>query len=147
MARTKTGLFAEIAGVVAPVYERLRLTIPAREALERENGLAPDGSTKFGAQLWRVTLRRPPAGLVLVLVEQDEQHEGLRLEDEVAYPGEWREGGIAWSDRGSWVPCPACGASLVWYEAGYVPGYRVCSARPYHHAMLSSDGRTATLVR
>jgi hypothetical protein len=29
------------------------------------------------------------------------------------------------------VPCPVdgCGQMLVWYEAGYVPGYRVCMAR------------------
>ena len=29
------------------------------------------------------------------------------------------------------VPCPVpgCGQTVVWYEAGYVPGYRVCMAR------------------
>ncbi len=29
------------------------------------------------------------------------------------------------------VPCPhpGCGQTLAWYEAGYVPGYRVCMAR------------------
>jgi hypothetical protein len=24
---------------------------------------------------------------------------------------------------------PGCSQTLVWYEAGYVPGYRVCMAR------------------
>jgi hypothetical protein len=29
------------------------------------------------------------------------------------------------------VPCPVAGCrnTVVWYEAGYVPGYRVCMAR------------------
>ena len=28
------------------------------------------------------------------------------------------------------VPCPVkdCGQTVLWYEAGYVPGYRVCMA-------------------
>lgn len=38
-----------------------------------------------------------------------------------------------------------CGAALVWYEAGYVPGYRICLAG--HHAMLTGDGSTARAVR
>ncbi len=70
---------------------------------------------------------------------------GLRLQSEPAYPGEWA--GVvcvAWWERGDWVPCPhhGCGAPLVWYEAGYVPGYRICLWG--HHAQLSRDGRRAT---
>lgn len=35
-----------------------------------------------------------------------------------------------WADI-TGVPCPVagCDQTLVWYEAGYVPGYRVCMAR------------------
>jgi hypothetical protein len=50
------------------------------------------------------------------------------------------------------VPCPVehCDQTLVWYEAGYVPGYRVCMARDpsggyrldtlCHRFHLSRDG-------
>jgi len=35
-----------------------------------------------------------------------------------------------WPDiTGAPCPVPGCGHELVWYEAGYVPGYRVCMAR------------------
>lgn len=31
------------------------------------------------------------------------------------------------------VPCPACNAGTIrWYEAGYVPGYRVCDGCKRH---------------
>jgi len=142
-----------------PVYESLRLTIPAREALVRAGNQVrqmssaqaepaqldpalPPSLQRLGVPLYETTLVAPPAGLVLCLIGQgDEQHRGLRLSDEPAYPGEWRDSGIAWHERGSWVPCPRCGSALVWYEAGYVPGWRICTRG--HHAQLSSDGRAA----
>jgi uncharacterized protein (DUF983 family) len=31
------------------------------------------------------------------------------------------------------VPCPACeGGTVRWYEAGYVPGYRICDQCGIH---------------
>lgn len=94
---------------------------------------------------WRVMLRRPPAGLVLVLVgERAEQRLGLRIEREPRYPGEWPASAVAWHERGCWTPCPVCGAALVWYEAGYVPGYRICLSG--HHSRLSADGRSARAI-
>lgn len=36
----------------------------------------------------------------------------------------------AWAAiTGAPCPVPSCGQRLVWWEAGYVPGYRVCMAR------------------
>jgi hypothetical protein len=32
-----------------------------------------------------------------------------------------------WADV-TGAPCPRCDQTLVWYEAGYAPGYRVCMA-------------------
>lgn len=34
----------------------------------------------------------------------------------------------SYPDQGHIVPCPVdgCDGHLMWYEAGYVPGYRVC---------------------
>lgn len=146
----------------APSYSGMRMTIPAREALERMgndvsvdgNGTGPgvpDGSMLPSTfvthhQTYRVTLRRPPAGVVLCTIGRGaEQHRGLRLADEPEYPGEWSGDVIAWHDRGDWVPCPQCGGALVWYEAGYVPGYRLCTSG--HHVQLSRDGHSAKLVR
>lgn len=36
--------------------------------------------------------------------------------------------GESWWDSVTNVPCPVpgCNQTVVWYEAGYVPGYRVC---------------------
>lgn len=59
------------------------------------------------------------------------------------------------------VPCPVpgCGQTVVWYEAGYVPGYRVCM-RPAageagvfdaeslrHRFFARGDASEPTLVR
>jgi hypothetical protein len=168
--RTRTGLLPEHRGVAAPVYDELRLTVPAREALVRHgNEVELRGATTLNGdarhapedtsvppskrrghpyQVWRVTLRGTvPDGLVLCLVGQGgEQHRALRLHVEPEYPGEWPAAALAWHERGAWVPCPACQAPLVWYEAGYVPGYRVCAAKPHHHVQLGGDGTTARLV-
>jgi len=129
----------------APTYTDLRMTIPARELLEQLGNEIRIHTTDSGPR-YSVTLTGQLAAkgvLVLVLIGQgNEQHRGLRLIDEPAYPGEWANGvGIAWHERGDWVRCPRCGHALVWYEAGYVPGYRLCTRG--HHAQLSSDGKSA----
>jgi hypothetical protein len=125
--------------IATPIYTGLRMTIPVREALERAgNEVAPDPAA---SQRWAVALRAPPAGLVLVRVGADGADLALRMEDEPEWPGEWRADSIAWHEVGDWTPCPTCGAALVWYEAGYVPGYRICLDG--HHAQLSADGRSA----
>jgi hypothetical protein len=42
---------------------------------------------------------------------------------------------------------------VVWYEAGYVPGYRVCMAAPNdresltHRFIAGGSGHRATLIR
>ncbi len=142
-----------------PVHEAIRLTIPAREALTRagnavDPGLSQPGSMQVAMTgtipnvlMWRVTMMGTvPSGLVLALIGHGaQQHRGLRLTSEPEYPSEWRDG-VAWYERGEWVPCPrkGCGRALVWYEAGYAPGYRVCTAG--HHAQLSEDGRSAKVM-
>lgn len=46
----------------------------------------------------------------------------------------------AWADV-TGVPCPLCGQILIWYEAGYVPGYRVCYGRDgIRHRWLAARG-------
>ena len=109
------------------------MTIPAREALFAAGAVViPDdeGTT------YTVTLGESvPLGLVVVHTDIPAQYGffeaiSLRMDNEPAYPGE--------HDADYWhtldfTPCPHCGAPLVWYEAGYVPGYRVCSAKPHHH--------------
>lgn len=134
-----------------PILPAVRLTIPAREALERSGNpvAAPAPEERFGPplpeehQYYRVELRRPPAGLELALIGHGAgQHRGIRLESEPEYPGEWPSGaGVSWSERGELVPCPRCGAALAWCEAGYVPGWRMCLDG--HMAQLDNAGRSA----
>lgn len=133
-----------------PVYGPLRLTIPAREALERAGNIVTRVADIAGCPAYSVELRRPPPeGVEICLIDYGaeryaEQHRGIRLAVEPPYPGEF-SGGISCWERGDWVPCPRCGGALVWYEAGYVPGYRLCTKG--HHAQLSSDGRAAKAAR
>lgn len=126
-----------------PTYTNYRMTIPVREALRRAGN---EVVTAGAGDLYAVTLRSPPAGIVDCLIgNHADQHRGLRMHDEPPYPGEWPRGGVAWHEQGQWTPCPKCGGALVWYEAGYVPGYRICTAG--HHVQLSADGRSARFVR
>jgi hypothetical protein len=138
----------ETGVITSPTYEQLCMTIPVREALERAGSRVLDTSGQ-GPGTWAVQLRgRVPRGIALVLIGQgQEQRQGLRLAVEPPYPGEWPEGkGVVWHERGAWLPCPVpgCARALVWYEAGYVPGYRICTAG--HHVQLAEDGRSAKAV-
>jgi hypothetical protein len=158
MTTTRTGLTmaSDASSVAPPVHDGLRLTIPVREALEAAGNIVQRLLGDQGEDTGRyiVTMRGTvPRDLVLCLIggrdyrQREEQVRGLRLQIEPEYPDEWQDSAIAWWERGNWVPCPACRAPLVWYEAGYVSGYRVCARAPHHHATLSSDGRSAKLVR
>jgi hypothetical protein len=57
----------------------------------------------------------------------------LRMASEPPLPDEIIDKGYFPLD---WTPCPECGAPLMWAEAGYVPGYRICSQPPHHHVMV-----------
>jgi hypothetical protein len=141
-----------------PTYEHLRLTPPVAEALKAAgNDIVPDGELRvdlpsFGqvrvsVSTYAVTLRRPPEGLVLCCIgpgAYHHGHHGLRFTTEPQYPGEYPVDAVAWHEHGQWVPCPSCGGALVWYETGYVPGYRLCTGG--HHVQLASNGRSAKLV-
>jgi hypothetical protein len=132
-----------------PVYMDLRMTIPVREALERAgNYITSLGVGDFGFPVFDVELCGiVPPGIVEVCIgEGATQHWGLRLVSEPPYPDEWPPEEVQ-RDYGAWVPCPheGCGRALVWFEAGYVPGYRLCTQG--HHAQLSEDWRSAKAVR
>lgn len=140
--------------VHAPTYSDLRMTVPAREALERAgNRVDHAGSPAVGALprdlliFFSTTLTGTvPRGILEVCIGHgNEQHWGLRMTDEPEYPAEWPSDQVQ-RDYGAWVPCPhrRCGRPLVWYEAGYVPGYRICTRG--HHAQLSNDWRSAKAV-
>ena len=133
--------------------EQYRATIPTIEAILREPGNRverPAGvkvrpGSVFGAAqepsgLWAIWLARPPAGIIVVRI-LGSSDVAIRMADEPEYPGEVP---AAWHERGEWTPCPAqgCGRALLWAEAGYVPGYRVCAGGG-HYSLLSPDGRRA----
>jgi hypothetical protein len=141
-----------------PVYDRIRMTIPVREAFAAAgNRFWTDDAGE--PETWAVELRRPPPRLVMVLTGGSrpnpdgssalDQRHALRLENEPRWPNEWRPslGGVAWWEHGYWTPCPVtgCGVALVWDEAGRVPGSRLCLAG--HRSRLSNDGRSAILPR
>lgn len=128
----------------AVLIEGVRMTIPVREALERAGNAIRQGRE---AHVWDVELSRPVSLVVVQTLEPipgvmygGSPRVALRLEEEPEYP---QEHAAAWWDRGAWVACPSCGAALVWYEAGYVPGYRICLGEHRHHAQLSGDGLSA----
>lgn len=110
----------------------VRATIPVIEAL-RASGCSVETIESPDAQVYRVTLGdRVPDGIVAVAANGPPYVTCLRMTDEPAYPGEYPGG---WALQADWTPCPACGAPVVWYEAGYVPGYRVCTRPPHHHLL------------
>lgn len=127
VSQKRTGLFPEHNGIAPVVYET-RATIPAIEAL-REAGatiVAVDNNE------YQITLGpQMPKGIVAVDVFGS-FNGCIRMEHEPEYPmGEhpnyWRQV--------DFTPCPVCGAPVVWYEAGYVPGYRVCTGPKHHHSL------------
>lgn len=122
--------------------EGVRLTIPAREALEAAGAVVtPAGQASNGAPLYDIRLGPEvviPTGLVLTHTQIRHPHGGyelplsVRLSVEPPYPGEVDEVVSIWN-HADLTPCPTCGRGLVWYEAGYVPGYRVCAGWQHHH--------------
>lgn len=116
-------------------YERVRLTIPAREALQAANALivTEANDAKTGASLYTVTLsaqERVPVDLIAGHIAGTD-HTTLRLSEEEEYPHEIP---MFW-EQVDFSGCPKCGKPLIWWEAGYVPGYRVCSGRSHHHVI------------
>lgn len=135
----QTGLFPEHSGVTQGAHENIRLTIPAREALQAAGAtISPEPmDRKIGMPTYTVILGgKIPGGLVCAATTVLQEGGGwleilcLRMKNEPEYPGEIE--GSYWQ-RLDFMPCPKCGAPLVWYEAGYVPGYRVCAKAPHHH--------------
>lgn len=125
----RTGLFPEHEGKLsAPaIHSRVRLTISAREALLEHGAIVRwiESDRTYTVQL-RDTV--PPDLIVTRLANSDEL--GIRRNIEPEYPDEI---GHAFWDQVDFAPCPICRAPLIWYEAGYVPGYRVCAKPPHHH--------------
>jgi hypothetical protein len=120
--------------LIPPIYEGLRLTLPAKELLERA-GNTVEKTDKY----YTLMLRYPPANVRVVIAEiMGEQSLALRCEGEPQFPCEYP---AAWHDVGLFTACPECGAALMWCEAGYVPGWRICLAG--HANQLSSDGKTS----
>jgi len=124
----RTGLLPPCTGFAPVKYEGVRLTIPAREALEAAGNTA----ALRGDYTYDVTLSgKVPANLVATSDEADGRA-CVRLSCEPPYPREFQNYWL----QASWVPCPKCSHALIWYEENYVPGYRVCARRPYHHVLL-----------
>lgn len=128
VSQKRSGLFAEHDGVAPLVYE-VRATIPVVEALQAAGAtVEPLAAPIVG---YKITLgKKVPPGIVAVHLKSSPQI-GLRMHDEPEYPMEHHD---YWATV-DFAPCPVCGGPVVWYEAGYVPGYRVCANPPHHHSL------------
>lgn len=128
ISQKRSGLFAEHQGIAPLVYEA-RATIPAVEALRAVGATAePLPSPASG---YKITLGdKMPTGIVAVHLNES-PYLGLRMVMEPEYPMEFAD---YWRQV-DFTPCPVCDAPVVWYEAGYVPGYRVCTRKPHHHSL------------
>jgi hypothetical protein len=128
----RTGLFAEHKGVQPPTYTRLRVTIPAREALVACGAtITQEDNGRFAVTL-ATSKKAVPPGIVATHISGAIGGLALRMDNDPEYPGEI---GHAYWEQVDFTPCPKCGAALIWYEAGYVPGYRVCASKPHHHSL------------
>lgn len=126
----RTGLFSEHQGLelARNTHNFVRLTIPVREALQATG--AEISILSQADNTYTVTPGKTlPEGIVATRIIGT-NHLGLRMQNEPPYPGEIGE--ASWEQL-DFTPCPKCGHALVWYEAGYVPGYRVCAGPKHHH--------------
>ena len=124
----RSGLFVEHDGI-APITYEARATVPVVEALQAAGAtVEPLSAPAIG---YVITLGNTmPAGIVAVHLNQSPWL-GLRLAVEPEYPMEHQDYWL----QVDFTPCPVCSAPVVWYEAGYVPGYRVCAKPPHHHSL------------
>ena len=121
-----------------PIVVAYQISHGVRCALERAGNRLV--SWPGDHRLCYVEIIHPPAGLELVPIGPGNL--ALRLATEPSPPGEWPAESVPWWERGQWVPCPECGYALLWCEAGFVPGWRICLAG--HACLLADDGRSAT---
>jgi len=129
----KNGLFPEIKGI-APLKYEARATIPVVEAL-RDVGSVVTPQVSPNQSVYTINLGdQMPTGIITVGINEYPGL-GLRMENEPDYPIEYP----SYWNQIDWTPCPVCGAPVVWYEAGYVPGYRICTRKPYHHCLATDD--------
>lgn len=127
----QVGLFSEHTGI-GPVTITARATIPVIEALQAAGAdIQPLPSPEMG---YDITLGDTMPSGIVAAHHNAWPHVVLRMENEPEYPGEHADYWL----QVDWTPCPACGAPVVWYEAGYVPGYRVCTRPPHHHSLAQS---------
>lgn len=138
--QNRTGVFHKRAKLSGARLDCCRLTIPAREALEAFGAAVspadPPHLLESGkwvmssAPHWRVALGTLcPPGLIAAQQVGVSHAICIRLDIEPEWPNEIP---ATWPQL-DLTPCPRCRSALVWYEAGYVPGYRVCAGPQHHH--------------
>lgn len=105
-------------------------TIPAIEALRAASASVERNSLPCGLVTITLGSRMPPN---IIAVSTPDHDICLRTKQEPPYP---QERPNFWL-QADFLPCPVCSAPVVWYEAGYVPGYRVCTKKPHHHLRVA----------
>lgn len=132
----RSGLLPEHKGLKLGrnTYNNVRLTIPVREAL-LANGADISLLSQADSTFTVTPGETLPEGIVATRI-LGTSHLGLRLHNEPPYPGEIGE--ACW-EQIDFTPCPKCNHALVWYEAGFVPGYRVCAGPKHHHFLAHGE--------
>ena len=126
-ANGRTGLPDALAEEFhAIIVRQIRMTRLAKEALQEAG--ATVALISSDPEVYCVTIQIIPPGIVPNADELGRV--ALRMEHEPDWPF---PDFVSWWDRIAWQPCPECGHALAWYEAGYVPGYRICCGPDHHH--------------
>ena len=130
----RTGLRPDEMPLEPQAFTGVCLTPAAQEALSAAGArLLPESDPRGPISTHTVLLGvSVPEGLVATRFAQSDGL-GIRMKDDAPFDDEI---GHAYWEQAHFLPCPECGAPLVWYEAGFVPGYRVCARFPYHHVLI-----------
>lgn len=116
----------------------VRLTIPAYEALKMAG--CKIETVKEGIYSIELTNAKYVPDNLHVVLAPDLNNDGLfvtgiRLANEPEYPAGEISHDYFWTKL-ALTPCPLCKSPLLWAEAGYVPGMRVCSGIKHHRWLL-----------
>lgn len=145
-----TGLIPGLLKPAVPTHAGLAMTDAVYAALwHHRNAVARDAATGLVRAVLTGTL---PPDLRLRELDDRRARRGLRFGAESPFSSETFQNPPA-DEQARWLPCPACAAPLVWYEIrargaahGRPDGYRVCTAKPHHHARTAWTGLAAVLV-
>lgn len=139
--QNRKGLLAPCTSIAPPVINGVRMTPKARKALKKAGHKVKAENADL--KTFSVTLcgRRMPRLCVEIRLVDCLEYPCIHVPND-RYFSLWRSGcwdGQSWQNiwrDAEWMTCPRCKAPITWYEAGFVPGYRICLGNAHHHLIL-----------